>query len=751
MVEHYSHKIQNVIQKELFKAQKSIKIAVAWFTNDLLFQPLLLKLQAGVSVELILNKDDINYSTENEIDFNAFVEAGGALHWNRTKTLMHEKFCIIDDSVVIYGSYNWTNKAEYNDESIAVSKEDGSQAFYSKLFDKLCKAYPLEDFVKPSHINRYIPFDIKNGEIVFDSQDVLVYRWIINEKYVYRIFSKDTNRQICLYDFEDIFVHSCTDVSVIGVKKESKWNFYSLREKTLKETSYSQIGEINNNNLFWIKKEKWGIADKDGKEIAECDFDGITAYDSFIITKDDGRYGISIKKEHRYWEYYPCVFTEVKFLNGNLFLVKYDNAWGILDIETEWPGFVICCDYDEIIPIQDNYYIVRKGDYYGVEVPCCIMKINCIYESITYIGKDRFIVTKNMKKGLFSNDKLLINCEYDELNPDGLSSSFKKGKAGVVSDTGKIIVEHRYSQVKNFDLRDFPYNNNFFLVYSKPYYGIYKDGQEVGRVNEKDFDFHSFIPGFSLFNSQEDRLLKELQHAVVRTIYEKVVKPNKTYETKVEDFSVRVNSTYSFYGHPKQKTSEENKHRTELVEMPTRVLCIARENKFLNCKSVRRRFHYTEECTYHQRHFELALKKIKTTLLDHSQNIYSNGDIIHLYKDAPVISDKFGRYEWRYVIAKVYSPSSNTYYYTTFNPWDLKREIKGLYKEEGGHRYTIYPDGTAADICKNAETADDIFCILTKNRTRDCKICISKTRLALCRIVEIHDYRNAYIYTYDLC
>ena len=70
MIEHYSHKIQNAIQKELFKANSSIKIAVAWFTNDLLFQPLLLKLGAGVSVELILNKDDINCSDDNEVDFD---------------------------------------------------------------------------------------------------------------------------------------------------------------------------------------------------------------------------------------------------------------------------------------------------------------------------------------------------------------------------------------------------------------------------------------------------------------------------------------------------------------------------------------------------------------------------------------------------------------------------------------------------------------------------------------------------------
>ena len=118
MIEHYSHKIQNAIQKELFKANSSIKIAVAWFTNDLLFQPLLLKLDAGVSVELILNKDDINCSDDNEINFDEFVKAGGILRWNDTKQLMHEKFCIIDDKIVIYGSYNWTNKAEYTADTI---------------------------------------------------------------------------------------------------------------------------------------------------------------------------------------------------------------------------------------------------------------------------------------------------------------------------------------------------------------------------------------------------------------------------------------------------------------------------------------------------------------------------------------------------------------------------------------------------------------------------------------------------------
>lgn len=33
---------------------------------------------------------------------------------------MHNKFCVIDFEKVIDGSYNWTNKAQYNNETISI-------------------------------------------------------------------------------------------------------------------------------------------------------------------------------------------------------------------------------------------------------------------------------------------------------------------------------------------------------------------------------------------------------------------------------------------------------------------------------------------------------------------------------------------------------------------------------------------------------------------------------------------------------
>lgn len=144
MIKHYSKGIQNEIQRLLFNANSSIKIAVAWFTNELLFIPLVMKLKLGIDVEIVLNQDEINTSKDNLIDFDSFVNSGGKLHWNCTGQLMHDKFCIIDNSIVVSGSYNWTNKAEYNDESIAVFiDEETTVSFFRDSFDRLCEKYPV--------------------------------------------------------------------------------------------------------------------------------------------------------------------------------------------------------------------------------------------------------------------------------------------------------------------------------------------------------------------------------------------------------------------------------------------------------------------------------------------------------------------------------------------------------------------------------------------------------------------------------
>lgn len=159
MIKHFKDKIQNAIQKELFKANGSIKVAVAWFTNEMLLQPLILNLKTGVSVELIINDDEINRNGASSLDFSEFIKSGGVLKWNTTSQLMHEKFCIIDDRIVISGSYNWTNKSEYNKEAITIFYDEYSTTkFFNDEFVELAAICNVDNssYNNNNRVNGYI-------------------------------------------------------------------------------------------------------------------------------------------------------------------------------------------------------------------------------------------------------------------------------------------------------------------------------------------------------------------------------------------------------------------------------------------------------------------------------------------------------------------------------------------------------------------------------------------------------------------
>ena len=298
MIEHYSHKIQNAIQKELFKANSSIKIAVAWFTNDLLFQPLLLKLAAGVSVELILNKDDINCSDDNEVDFDEFVKAGGVLRWNDTNQLLHDKFCIIDDNVVIYGSYNWTNKAEYNEESIAIAKgENSTTQFYVDKFVNFSKKYPqvemsIED--KPvddsskeelSYEMELVNYALENGRFPIESltpvlsQTFVPYSDSFCGKNLY--FYNDINISL-----PDRFFIARNDFFYFFVDKDT---FLPLNDVAF--TNFKSLNDATHNKLWLETNKKWGLYNLDFRRYVippifnSFRFSHSNVYDMFINEK----------------------------------------------------------------------------------------------------------------------------------------------------------------------------------------------------------------------------------------------------------------------------------------------------------------------------------------------------------------------------------------------------------------------------------------------------------------------------------
>lgn len=116
--------LQAVLLEHLSQAKSTIQVAVAWFTDVPLFNKLLERQRAGVRVELIITRHEINEQCSN--DHEAIAENGGLfLQLGTDDQLMHHKFCIVDRKVVLQGSFNWTKRAnQSNNETLTVIEED---------------------------------------------------------------------------------------------------------------------------------------------------------------------------------------------------------------------------------------------------------------------------------------------------------------------------------------------------------------------------------------------------------------------------------------------------------------------------------------------------------------------------------------------------------------------------------------------------------------------------------------------------
>ena len=122
MEKAYFKNIRSEIIPLLNQAKDEVVIAMAWFTSNELFQALLDCRSRDVKVEVVILDNATNFMYYAP-DFNILIEKGGILKIAPLSYgFMHHKFCVIDNSVVITGSYNWTYYAETrNIENIVIS------------------------------------------------------------------------------------------------------------------------------------------------------------------------------------------------------------------------------------------------------------------------------------------------------------------------------------------------------------------------------------------------------------------------------------------------------------------------------------------------------------------------------------------------------------------------------------------------------------------------------------------------------
>jgi phosphatidylserine/phosphatidylglycerophosphate/cardiolipin synthase-like enzyme len=133
--------IQDEIYKRLNAATQSICIAMAYFTDIGVIELLQRKAKEGLTIEILTHYEDVISAPlmkiKNNIGKIYFIKYGG-------KKKMHLKICVIDSKVAINGSYNFTNQARENDESIAIFDESLEVQKLIGKFNKLKKSFEKE-------------------------------------------------------------------------------------------------------------------------------------------------------------------------------------------------------------------------------------------------------------------------------------------------------------------------------------------------------------------------------------------------------------------------------------------------------------------------------------------------------------------------------------------------------------------------------------------------------------------------------
>ncbi|EIU5250294.1 TPA: hypothetical protein L4623_004926 [Pseudomonas aeruginosa] len=109
------------LKNELRKAKSSIKICVAWISwSD--YTPVFNELsRKGVHIEILYNDDFIN--RKNFVSPDSDVELY-PIKGRFYKSIMHNKFCIIDSKTVVTGSFNWSHRASSHFENIVFIEND---------------------------------------------------------------------------------------------------------------------------------------------------------------------------------------------------------------------------------------------------------------------------------------------------------------------------------------------------------------------------------------------------------------------------------------------------------------------------------------------------------------------------------------------------------------------------------------------------------------------------------------------------
>ena len=109
MTKCYFENLENIVISNLARTETKVRIAVAWINFNIYGTVINSLIDKGVRVKILLQDDFSNHRYDSII--NQMNAKGAEIRFVDFRGIMHHKFCIIDQKLCLFGSFNWTQNA----------------------------------------------------------------------------------------------------------------------------------------------------------------------------------------------------------------------------------------------------------------------------------------------------------------------------------------------------------------------------------------------------------------------------------------------------------------------------------------------------------------------------------------------------------------------------------------------------------------------------------------------------------------
>lgn len=235
------------------------------------------------------------------------------------------------------------------------------------------------------------------------------------------------------------------------VSKEGEYGVYNYKTNTVvTDLEYRDIDAVFKNGLALAKNkhEKWGLIDA----------------------------------QNQNQEVLPFEYYKVFYLNDRYFTVtKFDRKWGVYDVVEK--RFVIPCQFDSKIGLQDEVFVVKHKNQYGLYGKKGEIVIPFQKQKFYLDTKNNLVNINRNGKTLLFNSKTLdyqTEMEFDEFPVkfvNGAAIVSRDNRYGYMNSKGEMMTDFSYFQAENFN------EFGFAKVKKSDYWTIIdKTGKEVIRI-----------------------------------------------------------------------------------------------------------------------------------------------------------------------------------------------------------------------------------------------------------------------------